>query len=75
MRPYAVYVPSKHFARIYVLVYSYRIGEQARLKGGVPLRRLLRGAVAAYRRFLHTGEPAYRFHCWVTIRTVSAGLD
>jgi hypothetical protein len=31
---------------------SYLVGEQARLKGGVPLRRFLRGAIAAYRRFL-----------------------
>jgi hypothetical protein len=54
---------------------TYLAGEQARLKGGLPLRRFLRGALVAYRRFLHTGEPAYRFHCWVTIRTVSAGLD
>jgi hypothetical protein len=54
---------------------SYLAGEQARLKAGPPLRRFLRGALGAYRRFLHTGEPAYRFHCWVTIRTVSAGLD
>jgi hypothetical protein len=54
---------------------GYLAGELARLKGGPPLRRFLRGAVAAYRRFVHTGEPAYRFHCWATIRTVSAGLD
>jgi len=54
---------------------TYLAGEQARLKGGPPLRRFLRGTLVAYRRFLHTGEPAYRFHCWVTIRTVSAGLD
>jgi hypothetical protein len=50
-------------------------GELARLKGGVPLRRLLRGAVAAYRRFLLTADPAHRFHCWATIYAVSAGLD
>jgi hypothetical protein len=54
---------------------SYLAGEQVRLKAGPPLRRFLRGALGAYRRFLHTGEPAYRFHCWVTIRTVSAGLE
>jgi hypothetical protein len=53
---------------------SYLIGEQARLKGGVPLRRFLRGAVAAYRRFLFTADPAHRFHCWATIQAVSAGL-
>jgi hypothetical protein len=54
---------------------GYLIGEQARWKGGVPLRRFLRGAVAAYRRFLFTADPAHRFHCWVTIQAVSAGLD
>src|SRR5437764_11717307 len=54
---------------------GYLAGEQARLKGGVPLRRFLRGALATYRRFLLTADPAHRFHCWVTIRTVSAGLD
>lgn len=36
---------------------DYLAGEQARLKGGLPLRRFLRGAVAAYRRFLLTAEP------------------
>jgi hypothetical protein len=54
---------------------SYLIGEQARLKGGVPLRRFLRGALAAYRRFLFTADPAHRFQCWATIQAVSAGLD
>ena len=54
---------------------SYLMGEQARSKGGPPLRRFLRGALAAYRRFLLTADPAHRFHCWMTIRTVSAGLD
>ena len=50
---------------------GYLAGEQARLKAGPPLR----GAVAAYRRFLFTADPAHRFHCWVTIQAVSAGLD
>jgi hypothetical protein len=54
---------------------SYLAGEQARLKGGVPLRRFLRGATIAYRRFLLTADPAHRFHCWATLQTVSAGLD
>jgi hypothetical protein len=54
---------------------GYLAGEQARLKGGVPLRRFLRGAVAAYRRFLLTADPAHRFHCWATLQAVSAGLD
>ena len=53
----------------------YLAAEQVRLQAGVPLRRFLRGALAAYRRFLFTADPAHRFHCWVTIRTVSAGLD
>jgi hypothetical protein len=53
---------------------TYLAGEQARLKGGVPLRRFLRGAVAAYRRFLLTADPAHRFHCWATLQTVSTGL-
>jgi len=44
-------------------------------KAGVPLQRFLRGAVAAYRRFLFTADPAHRFHCWATIQAVSAGLD
>jgi hypothetical protein len=54
---------------------GYLAGELARLKAGVPLRRFLRGAVAAYRRFLFTADPAHRFHCWATLQTVSAGLD
>jgi hypothetical protein len=54
---------------------GYLIGEQARLKGGPPLRRFLRGAMAAYRRFQATADPAHRFHCWATIQAVSAGLD
>ena len=54
---------------------NYLIGEQARLKGGVPLRRFLRGALAAYRRFLFTADPAYRFQCWATLQAVSACLD
>jgi hypothetical protein len=54
---------------------TYLAGEQARLKAGVPLRRFLRGAVAAYRRFLFTADPAHRFHCWATLQAVSAGLD
>jgi hypothetical protein len=54
---------------------GYLADEQARLKVGLPLRHFLRGALAAYRRFLLTAEPAHRFHCWVTIRTISAGLD
>ena len=54
---------------------GYLAGELARLKGGVPLRRFLRGAVAAYRRFLFTADPAHRFHCWATIHTVSAALE
>ena len=53
----------------------FLIGEQARLKAGPPLRRFLRGALAAYRRFLLTADPAHRFHCWAIIRTISAGLD
>ena len=53
----------------------FLIGEQARLKGDVPVRRFLRGALAAYRRFLLTADPAHRFQCWATVRTVSAGLD
>jgi hypothetical protein len=54
---------------------TYLAGEQARLKGGVPLRRFLRGAVAAYRRFLFTADPAHRFQCWVILQAVSAGLN
>jgi hypothetical protein len=54
---------------------SYLAAEQVRLKAGVPLRRFLRGALAAYRRFLLTADPAHRFHCWATIRTISAGLN
>jgi hypothetical protein len=54
---------------------TYLAGERARLKGGVPSRRLLRGALAAYRRFLFTADPAHRFHCWATIQAVSATLD
>jgi hypothetical protein len=54
---------------------GYLAGEQARLKAGPPLRRFLRGAAAAYRRFLFTADPAHRFHCWVTIQAVSVGLD
>ena len=55
---------------------TYLAGEQARLKAGVPLRRFLRGAVAAYRRFLFiTADPAHRFQCWVILQAVSAGLD
>ncbi|MBV9491363.1 MAG: hypothetical protein JO069_16820 [Verrucomicrobia bacterium] len=54
---------------------KYLAAEQARLNAGAPLRRFLRGALAAYRRSLLTADPAHRFHCWVTIRTVSAGLD
>ena len=50
-------------------------GERARLKGDVPVRRFLRGALAAYRRFLLTADPAYRFQCWATLQAVSAGLD
>jgi hypothetical protein len=41
----------------------------------VPLRRFLRGAMAAYRRFLFTTDPAHRFHCWAMIHAVSAGLE
>ena len=44
------------------------------MSGGVPLRRFLRGAVAAYRRFLFTADPAHRFRCWVILQAVSAGL-
>src|ERR671924_1378410 len=54
---------------------GYLAGELARLKAGVPLRRFLRGAVAAYRRFLFTADPAHRFHCWATLQAVSVGLD
>ena len=49
---------------------SYPSTSQARLKGGVPLRRFLRGATAAYRRFLLTADPAHRFHCGATVRTL-----
>jgi hypothetical protein len=35
---------------------TYLAGEQARLKGGVPLRRFLRGAMSAYRHFLLTAD-------------------
>ena len=54
---------------------GYLAGEQARFKGGVSFRRFLRGAMAAYRRFLLTADPAHRFHCWATLQAVSAGLD
>jgi hypothetical protein len=54
---------------------TYLAGEQARLKGGVPLRRFLQGAITAYRRFLLTADPAHRLHCWATIHAVSAGLE
>jgi hypothetical protein len=54
---------------------GYLAGELARLKGGVPLRRFLRGAMTAYRRFLLTADPAHRFQCWATLQAVSAGLD
>jgi hypothetical protein len=54
---------------------SYLAGEQARLQGGVPLRRFLRGATIAYRRFLLTADPAHRFQCWATLQAVSARLD
>jgi hypothetical protein len=54
---------------------GYLIGELVRLQADPPLRRFLRGVTAAYRRFLRTADPAHRFHCWATIRTVSAGLD
>ena len=54
---------------------SYLAGEQARVKAGVPLRRFLRGAIAAYRRFLFTADPAHRFQCWAILQAVSAGLD
>jgi len=53
----------------------FLVGEQARLKGNPPLRRFLRGAPAAYRRFLFTADPAHRFHAWATIQAVSARLD
>jgi len=49
---------------------GYLAGELARLKAGPPLRRFLRGALAAYRRFLFTADPAHRFHCWATVRTL-----
>ena len=54
---------------------GYLAGEHARLKADPPLRRFLRGAMAAYRRFLLTADPAHRFHCWATLHTVSAGLE
>src|ERR671927_398240 len=54
---------------------NYLIGEQARLKGGVPLRRFLRGALSAYRRFLLTDDPAHRFQCGAILQAVSAGLE
>jgi hypothetical protein len=44
-------------------------------KGGPPLRRFLRGATIAYRRFLLTADPAHRFQCGVILQAVSAGLD
>jgi hypothetical protein len=59
----------------YSNAFDYLASEQARSKGGVPLRRFLRGATTAYRRFLLTVDPAHRFHCWATIQAVSAGLD
>jgi hypothetical protein len=31
--------------------------------------------MTAYCRFLFTADPAHRFHCWVMIQAVSAGLD
>jgi hypothetical protein len=37
----------------------YLASEQVRLKVGVPLRRFLRGAMTAYRRFLLTADPAH----------------
>ena len=46
------------------------MGEQARLKGDPPLRRFLRGAITAYRRFLLTADPAHRFQCWVILQAV-----
>jgi hypothetical protein len=46
---------------------TYLAGEQARLNGGPPLRRFLRGATTAYRRFLLTADPAHRFHCGATV--------
>jgi hypothetical protein len=54
---------------------SYLADEQARLKGGVPLRRFLRGATGAYRCFLLTADPAHRFQCGVILQAVSAGLE
>ena len=54
---------------------GYLAGEQARLKGCPSLRRFLRGAITAYRRFLLTADPAHRLHCWATIHAVSAALD
>jgi hypothetical protein len=54
---------------------TYLAGEHVRLKGSVSLRRFLRGATIAYRRFLLTADPAHRFHCWATLQVVSAGLD
>jgi hypothetical protein len=39
------------------LGYLASAGEQARLKAGVPLRRFLRGAMIAYRRFLLDSRP------------------
>jgi hypothetical protein len=49
---------------------GYLAGELARLKADPPLRRFLRGAVSAYRRFLFTADPAPRFHCRATIHAV-----
>jgi hypothetical protein len=49
---------------------TYLAGEQARLKASPPLRRFLRGAAAAYRRFLLTADPAHRFHCGATLQVV-----
>jgi hypothetical protein len=39
------------------LGYLASAGEQARLKAGAPLRRFLRGAMIAYRRFLLDSRP------------------
>jgi hypothetical protein len=52
---------------------GYLAGEQARLNTGPPLRRFWRGAVAAYRRFLFTADPAHRFTLGRRFRPLAPG--
>ena len=49
------------------------IGELARLKAGVPLQRFLRGALAAYRRFLFKAGPPTAFMLGQRFRPSSRG--